>query len=85
MAYLSKEERRQRIIALVKEKTGVDCPELEVQDIWNAFDSVRVFYWCEAQDVENNKLLKHIRLDDKEAESIGVNRIPRDYPETGGA
>ena len=33
MAYLREEEQRQRIIALVRMQTGVDCPTLEVEDI----------------------------------------------------
>jgi hypothetical protein len=83
MAYVSNEERRRRIIALVKEKTGMDCPKLEVEDIENAMGSVKVFYWCEGETAGNHTL-EHIRLDDEEAERIGINRTRthRGRPET---
>jgi hypothetical protein len=78
MAYLSKEERRQRIRELVQEKTGVDCPTLVVEQIEESMGPVvRVFYWCNEEDRDKNEHLQHIRLDNEEAESIGVSRAAR--------
>jgi hypothetical protein len=74
MAYLSEEEQRQRIIALVRMQTGVDCPTLEVEDVRNALGSVRVFYWCRTEDVGEREHLKYLTLTEEEAESIGVRR-----------
>ena len=71
------EEQRQRIIALVRLHTGVDCPTLEVEDIVNALGSVRVFYWCRTEDVGEREHLKYLSLTDEEAESIGVRRSVR--------
>jgi hypothetical protein len=68
------EEQRQRIIALVRLHTGVDCPTLDVEDIKNALGSVRVFYWCRKEDVGEVEHLKYLTLTDEEAESIGVRR-----------
>jgi len=86
MAYLREEEQRQRIIALVRKKTGIDCPTLEVHDIWNVMGpKVTVFYWCRKEDVAEHEHLKHIDLNDEEAESIGINRNSWGGPETGGS
>ena len=71
------EEQRQRIIALVRLQTGVDCPTLDVEDIVNALGSVRVFYWCRKEDVGEREHLKYLTLTDEEAESIGVRRTVR--------
>jgi hypothetical protein len=71
------EEQRQRIIALVRIQTGVDCPTLEVEDIKNALGSVRVFYWCRTEDVGQREHLKYLSLTDEEAESIGVRMAVR--------
>ena len=71
------EEQRQRIIALVRLHTGVDCPTLDVEDIVNALGSVRVFYWCRQEDVGQREHLKYLTLTDEEAESIGVRRTVR--------
>ena len=68
------EEQRQRIIALVRMHTGVDCPTLEVEDIVSALGSVRVFNWCRTEDVGEREHLKYLTLSDEEAESIGVRR-----------
>jgi len=87
MFYSSEEEQRQRIIALVRKITGVDCPTLEVEDIQNALGSVTLFYWCrKEEDVGEREHLKKLSLTDEEAESIGINRTrtPRGRPETGG-
>ena len=71
------EEQRQRIIALVRMHTGVDCPTLEVEDIENALGAVRLFYWCRKEDVGEREHLKHLVLTDEEAKSIGVQRTVR--------
>jgi len=71
------EEQRQRIIALVRLHTGVDCPTLDVEDIVNALGSVRVFYWCRTEDVGQREHLKYLTLTDEEAETIGVRRTVR--------
>jgi hypothetical protein len=71
------EEQRQRIIALVRLHTGVDCPTLDVEDIVDALGSVRVFYWCRTEDVGEREHLKYLTLTDEEAESIGVRRAVR--------
>jgi hypothetical protein len=85
MFYFSKEEQRKRIMALVRKKTGIDCPTLEVQDIWKTMGpKVTVFYWCRKEDVGEHEHLKHLDLNDEEAESIGINRNSRGGPETRG-
>jgi hypothetical protein len=71
------EEQRQRIIALVRMHTGVDCPTLDVEDIKNALGSVRVFYWCRTEDIGEREHLKYLSLTDEEAASIGVRRTVR--------
>jgi len=71
------EEQRQRIIALVRLQTGVDCPTLDVEDIKNALGSVRVFYWCRTEDVGEREHLKYLTLTEEEAESIGVRTTVR--------
>jgi hypothetical protein len=71
------EEQRQRIIALVRMHTGVDCPTLDVEDIKNALGSVRVFYWCRTEDIGEREHLKYLSLTDEEAESIGVRTAVR--------
>jgi hypothetical protein len=71
------EEQRQRIIALVRLQTGVDCPTLHVEDIVNALGSVRVFYWCRTEDVGQREHLKYLSLTDEEAESICVRMAVR--------
>jgi len=84
MAYLS-EGLRQRIRELVRKKTGVDCPKLKVDDIENAIVPVRVIYWCKQEDEGKDELQKQLLLTNEEAESIGVNRTPRDHvSEIGG-
>ena len=76
------EEQRQRIIALVRMQTGVDCPTLDVEDIKNALGSVRVFYWCRKEDVGEREHLKYLTLTDEEAESIGGRMAVRPPMET---
>jgi hypothetical protein len=68
-AYLS-EEQRQRVRVLVRKKTGLDWPELQVADIEKAMSSVTLFYWCKKEDVGKRWLQKQLELTDEEAESI---------------
>jgi hypothetical protein len=71
-AYLSEEEQRQRIRELVRKKTGLDWPELQVGEIEKAMSSVTLYYWCKKEDVGKRWLQKQLELTDEEAESIGV-------------
>jgi hypothetical protein len=72
MTYLSEEEQRQRIRVLVRNKTGVDWPELKVGDIEKSMSSVRVFYWGTKEDVGKRGHQKQLELTDDEAEAIGA-------------
>jgi hypothetical protein len=69
---LSEEQQRQRIRELVRKKTGMDWPELQVVDIEKAMSSVTVFYWCTKEDVGKRGREKQLELTDEEAESIGA-------------
>jgi hypothetical protein len=69
---LSEEDQRQRVRELVRKKTGVDWPELEVGDIEKAMSSVTLFYWCTKEDVGKLGHQKQLELTDEEADSIGV-------------
>ena len=70
---MSEEEQRQRIRELVRKKTGVDWPELQVVDIEKAMSSVTLFYWCTKEDVGKPGRQKQLELTDEEAESIAIN------------
>jgi hypothetical protein len=70
---LSEEEKRQRIRELVRKKTGLDWPELEVGDIEKAMSSVTVFYWRRKEDVGKRDHEQLLELTDEEAESIAIN------------
>jgi hypothetical protein len=70
---LSEEEQRQRIRELVRKKTGVDWPELQVGDIEKAMSSVTLFYWCTKKEVGKLGHQKQLELTDEEAESIAIN------------
>jgi hypothetical protein len=72
MTYLSEQEQRQRIRVLVRNKTGVDWPELKVGDIEKSMSSVRVFYWGTKEDVGKRGHQKQLELTDDEAEAIGA-------------
>jgi hypothetical protein len=74
---LSEEEKRQRVRELVREKTGLDWPELKVADIEQAMSSATVFYWCTKEDVGKRWLEKQLDLTDEEAESMGVRSTVR--------
>jgi hypothetical protein len=69
---LSEEEKRQRVRELVREKTGLDWPELQLAEIEKAMSSVTLFYWCTKEDVGKRGHEKQLDLTDEEAESIGV-------------
>jgi hypothetical protein len=67
---LSEEEQRQRIRELVRKKTGVDWPTLQVVNIENAMSSVTLFYWCTKEDVGKRWLQKQLDLTDEEASPL---------------
>ena len=69
---MSEEEQRQRVRELVRKKTGLDWPELQVGDIEKAMSSVTLFYWCTKKDVGKLGHQKQLELTGEEAESIGV-------------
>jgi hypothetical protein len=69
---LSEEQQRQRIRELVRKKTGLDWPELQVADIEKAMSSVTLFYWCTKKEVGKRGHEKQLELTDEEADSIGV-------------
>ena len=71
---MSEEQQRQRIRELVRKKTGMDWPELQVDEIQKAMSSTTLFYWCKKEDVGKRWLQKQLDLTDEEAESIGANR-----------
>jgi hypothetical protein len=71
---LSEEQQRQLIRELVRKKTGLDWPELQVGEIEKAMSSVTLFYWCTKEDVGKRWLQKQLELTGEEAESIiGAN------------
>jgi hypothetical protein len=70
---LSEEQQRQRVRELVRKKTGLDWPELEVGEIEKAMSSATVFYWCTKEDVGKRGHEKQLELTDEEAESIAIN------------
>ncbi len=70
---MSEEEQRQRVRELVRKKTGMDWPELKVDDIQKAMSSVTVFYWCTKEDVGKRGREKQLELTDEEAESIAIH------------
>jgi hypothetical protein len=69
---LSEEQQRQRVRELVRKKTGLDWPELQVADIEKAMSSVRLFYWGTKKEVGKRGHEKQLELTDEEADSIGV-------------
>jgi hypothetical protein len=69
---LSEEEQQQRVRELVRKKSGVDWPELQVGGIEKAMSSVTLFYWCTKKDVGKLGHQKQLELTDEEADSIGV-------------
>ena len=72
---MSEEQQRQRVRELVRKKTGLDWPTLQVVDIEKAMSSVTLFYWGTKEEVGKRWLQKQLDLTDEEAESIiGANR-----------
>jgi hypothetical protein len=71
---LSAEQQRQLVRELVRKKTGVDWPELQLGEIEKAMSSATLLYWCKKEDVGKRWLQKQLDLTDEEAESIGANR-----------
>ena len=69
---MSEEEKRQRVRELVRKKTGLDWPDLQVVDIEKAMSSVTLFYWCTKDDVGKRGHQKQLVLTDDEAKSIGA-------------
>ena len=67
---MSEEEKRQRVRELVRKKTGVDWPTLQVVDIKKAMSSATLFYWCTKEDVGKRWLQKQLELTDEEAGSL---------------
>ena len=67
---MSEEVKRQRIRELVRKKTGLEWPELQVGDIEKAMSSATLFYWCTKEDVGKRWLQKQLELTDEEAESL---------------
>jgi len=70
---LSEEEQRQRVRELVRKKTGMDWPQLKVDDIQKAMSSVTLFYWWTMEDVGKRGHQKQLELTDEEAESVAIN------------
>jgi hypothetical protein len=70
---LSEEQQRQRVRELVRKKTGMDWPELQVGDFEKAMSSVTLFYWCTKEDVGKLGHQKQLELTDEEAESIAID------------
>ena len=69
---MSEEQQRQRVRELVRKKTGVDWPELQVGEIEKAMSSVTLFYWGTKKEVGKRGHQKQLELTDEEADSIGV-------------
>ena len=67
---MSEEQQRQRLRELVRKKTGVDWPELQVVDIQKSMSSATVFYWCTKEEVGKLGHQKQLELTDEEAESL---------------
>ena len=71
---MSEEDQQQRIRELVRKKTGLDWPTLQVGEIKKAMRSVTLFYLCTKEDVGKRWLKKQLELSDEEADSIiGAN------------
>jgi len=69
MSYLS-EEQHQRAREVVRNKTGADWPELQVDHFEKALSSITLFYWYRKDHVGQGWLLKQLYLSEEEAEFI---------------
>jgi len=67
---LGEEQQRQRVRELVRKKTGVDWPELQVDNIEKAMSSATLFYWCTKEEVGKRGHQKQLELTYEEAESL---------------
>ena len=76
---MSDKEQRRRIINLVREKEGVDCPELVVDWIEPLLDGGQVEYRC-----SKSTPLQHLDLTPQEARHVGMDIDPPESPEAGG-
>jgi hypothetical protein len=69
---LSEEQQRQRVRELVRKKTGLDWPELQVGEIDKAMSSVTLYYWGKKEEVGKRWHQKQLELTDEEADYIGI-------------
>jgi hypothetical protein len=69
---LSEEQQRQRVRELVRKKTGLDWPELQVGEIEKAMSSVTLYYWGKKEEVGKRWHQKQLELTDEEADYIGI-------------
>ena len=69
---MSEEEQQQRVRELVRKKSGVDWPELQVAGIEKAMSSVTLFYWGTKEEVGKRWHEKQLELTDEEADYIGI-------------
>jgi hypothetical protein len=77
MAYLSKEEQRQRAVEVVRQH-GVDCPDLVVRSAKPILGSGLLKYrYREGAPVQE------LHLTSQQARYIGIDMSVRDFPETG--
>jgi len=71
--------QRQRIRELVEKVTGVDCPDLVVNDVVEALGPAVVNYTCKEGEPSRD-----LRLSEEDAVYLGLNRSgSRQPPETG--
>ena len=54
----------------MRKKTGVDWPELQVDNIEKAMSSATLFYWCTKEEVGKRGHQKQLELTYEEAESL---------------
>ena len=79
MDNLSDAEQRRRIMELVREKEGVDCPEIVVEHAMAVLGGGLVNYRCEEGDPR-----QELELTSDEAAYVGLDMSLPDDPETGG-
>ena len=76
---MSDEEQRRRIIELVREKEGVDCPELVVDWATPIGGGGPVNYKC-----RKNAPLQYLDLTPEQARYVGIDIDPPESPDAGG-
>jgi hypothetical protein len=79
IAYLSDEEQRQRIMAVVRRERDADCPELVVLRAEAILGGGLVHYRCKEDDPPES-----LTLTPEAAEYVGIDMSVRGRPETGG-